>query len=52
MICPYCKSEKTHIESTRKHQNVIFRWRICQDCGKGFTTEETRSSEKIVENPA
>ena len=46
MNCPYCHSEKTHVDRTRKHENVIFRWRICEDCGKAFTTEETKCDGK------
>ena len=55
MICPFCKSDKTKVEHTRAYDNVNFRWRRCDVCGRKFkTTEETISDEKtmsITEKP-
>ena len=50
-MCPNCKSKKSKVTHTRQLGNFIQRERICNDCGKSFTTQEwvtnTYTSTKI-----
>ena len=39
--CPYCLSENTNVIDTREsNENTNRRRRVCDDCGKRFTTYE------------
>mgnify|MGYP003183075468 CR=1 FL=1 len=42
MKCPYCSSENTRVIDSRPadDNNSIRRRRLCDDCGKRFTTYE------------
>ena len=42
MKCPFCSSENTRVIDSRPadHTNSIRRRRLCDDCGKRFTTYE------------
>jgi transcriptional regulator NrdR family protein len=46
MICPHCQCDRVSVERTRSYDNVVFRWRRCEGCGRMWTTEEVRSDEK------
>ena len=42
MKCPYCSSENTRVVDSRpvEENNSIRRRRVCDNCGKRFTTYE------------
>ena len=50
MKCPYCSSENTRVIDSRPadDNNSIRRRRLCDDCGKRFTTYETVESLPMV----
>ena len=50
MKCPFCSSENTRVIDSRPadDNNSIRRRRLCDDCGKRFTTYETVESLPIV----
>ena len=50
MKCPFCSSENTRVIDSRPadDNNSIRRRRLCDDCGKRFTTYETVESLPMV----
>lgn len=45
--CPYCKKLNTELfDGKRKRERGYIRIRICNDCGKKFTTSEEYVPEK------
>ena len=50
MKCPYCSSENTRVIDSRPadDNNSIRRRRLCDECGKRFTTYETVESTPIM----
>ena len=55
MKCPFCSSENTRVIDSRPadDNNSIRRRRLCDDCGKRFTTyEKVETIPLIVPGPA
>ena len=51
MKCPFCNQDRTHVVDSRSadEQNAIRRRRVCEDCGRRFTTyEEILRDELLV----
>lgn len=50
MRCPYCKSEGTRVVDSRQAEDgtVVRRRRICDHCGRRFTTHETVESSRLM----
>ena len=50
MKCPFCSSENTRVIDSRPadDNNSIRRRRLCDDCGKRFTTYEKVETTKIL----
>ena len=50
MKCPYCSSENTRVIDSRPadDNNSIRRRRLCDECGKRFTTYETVESTPVM----
>ena len=47
--CPYCKKMNTELWDSRERDRGHIRYRLCNDCGKKFTTVECYS-ERCVED--
>lgn len=41
--CPVCKHKKSRVEVTRERGEHYERYRVCSNCGAGFTTREFSS---------
>lgn len=44
MRCPHCCCTRSEVAETRRHNDTIFRRRVCCDCGKSFVTREAIES--------
>ncbi len=48
MKCPFCDSENTKVVDKRLNQGINKRRRMCEDCGKRFSTYERIEAEEII----
>ena len=50
MKCPFCSHENTRVIDSRpaEDNNSIRRRRVCDECGKRFTTEEKSETMRLV----
>jgi transcriptional regulator NrdR family protein len=48
--CPICKHKKSRVEVTREKGEHYERFRICMNCGAGFTTREysTHNQKRLL----